>query len=110
MTKPPSWPTSTTYQRRKVQNWRGHAIADIAELYSNTAEGEHESQVLTDEYEPPENRPESYGHAADEDLSDDEPTPKKKQKKIKVPVGEAINANCKEREPRKVENKVSCWL
>ena len=97
-----------TPEKKGTKLKRSYAIADIAELYSNTAEGEHESQGLTDEYEPLENWPESYGHAADENLSDNEPTPKKKQKKIKVPVREAINANRKECEPRKAENKVSC--
>ena len=95
-----------TPEKKGTKLKRSYVIADIAELYSNTAEGEHESQVLTDEYEP-QNRPESYGHAADEDLSDNEPTPKKKKEKIKVPFREAINANRKEREPREVENKVS---
>jgi hypothetical protein len=83
---------------------RSYAIADIAP-FRDATESEHEPQVLTDEYEPP-NQPES--HAADEDLDlDNEPTPKKKQKAIKMPVREAINANRKEQEPRKAENKVS---
>jgi hypothetical protein len=85
---------------------RSYAIADITALVSDSdaAESEHEP-VTHDEYEPlhqPE--PESV---ADEILSDDEPTPKKKQKIIKVPVREAINANRKEHEPSKAENKVS---
>jgi hypothetical protein len=63
-----------------------------------------------DEYKP-QNWPESQGHADDEDLYNDDPTPKKKQKKIKVPVRETINASRKEHasEPlaRKAENRAS---
>ena len=85
---------------------RLYAIANIAALNSNAAESEHESQVLNDEYEP-QTQPESQGQATEEDLTDDEPTPMKKQKTIKVPVREAINANRKEHEPPKAEKKVS---
>ena len=84
---------------------RSYAILDIASLASDAdaAEGEHKSQVSNDGYEPHE----SQGHAADEEFDvDDEPTPKKKQKTVKVPVRDAINANRREQEPRKAENKV----
>ena len=84
---------------------RTYAIADIAAPNSDAAESEHEPQALNDEYEP-QSQPESPGHldAADED---DEPTPKKKQKMVKVPVREAINANRKEHNPAKAEDRVS---
>ena len=80
---------------------RSYAIANIAVLNINATESEHEPQVLNDDYEP-QGRPESHSHAADEDSSNGEPTPKKRPKTIKVPVREAINANRKEREPHKV--------
>lgn len=97
-------PTPKKNKRTKLR--RSYAIADIGALNSDAVESEHEPQISNDEYEQ-QSQPESQGHAADEDLSDDEPTPKKKQKTIKVPIREAINANRKEHEPRKAENKVS---
>jgi len=90
-------------ERAKLR--RSYAIPDIAALASDAAESEHEPGVSNDEYEP-QDQPESQGLAADEDFDDDEPTPKKRQKTIKVPVREAINANRREHEPRKAENKV----
>ena len=76
-------------------------------MASDAAEIEHGRQTLNDEYEQ-QVQPESQGHAAGEEyLSEDEPTPKKRQKTTKVPVREAINANRKEHEPRKAESKVS---
>ena len=95
-----------TPKNKRTKLRRTYAIADIGILLSDAAESGHEQQVLTDGYEP-QSRPESRGHATDEDLSDVEPTPKKRQKTIKVPVREAINANRKECEPCKAENKVS---
>ena len=88
---------------------RSYAIADITALNINASESEHEPQVLNDDYEP-QGRPESHSHAPDEDSSDGKPTPKKRPKTIKVLVREAINANRKEYEPHKVENKVSCFI
>jgi hypothetical protein len=89
---------------------RSYAIPDISAVVPSAAESEHEPQVSNDEYIP-QNRPESQGDVDDEDLYDDDPTPKKKQKKIKVPVRETINASRKEHasEPlaRKAENKAS---
>ena len=82
---------------------RSYAILDIAAV-SDAAKTDHEGQVSNDGYEPP-SRPESQ--ASDEIVYVDEPTPKKKQKKIKVPVRETINANRMEYEPREAANKVS---
>jgi hypothetical protein len=91
---------------------RSYAIPDISAVASGAAESQHEPQVSNDEYNP-QDRPESQGHADDEDFYDDDPTPKKRQKKIKVPVRETINASRKEHasEPlaHKAENK-ACHL
>jgi hypothetical protein len=74
---------------------------------------EYEPQVANDEYEP-QSQPESA--AADDEDFYVEPTPKKRQKTVKAPVREAINANRKEHEPenkeplaenKEPENKVS---
>jgi hypothetical protein len=83
---------------------RSFAVADIAVLASD-AESEHALWESNDEYEP-QSELESQAH---EDLPKelDEPTPKKRQKTMKVPVREAINANRKEHKPHKAENKVS---
>jgi hypothetical protein len=84
---------------------RSYAILDIAAVSeSDAAKSDHEGHVSNDAYEPP-SRPESQ--AGDEIVYIDEPTPKKKQKKIKVPVRETINANRMEYEPREAANKVS---
>lgn len=97
-------PTPTKNKRTQLR--RSYAIADIAALNSDAAESGHELQILNDEYDPQtQQETHSQGHAVDEELSDDEKTPKKKQKTIKV--REVINANRKEHEPRKAENKVS---
>ena len=98
-----------TPKKKYTKLRRSYAIADIAALNINATESEHEPQVLNDDYEP-QGRPESHSHVADEDSLDGEPTPKKRPKTIKVPVREVINANRKEREPRKMENKVSCFI
>ena len=82
---------------------RSYAILDIAAA-SDAAEGEHELQVTNGRFEQPENQ--GHQDAADE-VFDFEPTPKKKQKVTKVPVREEINANRKEYQPRKAEDKVS---
>ena len=88
-----------------------YAIADIAQVL-NAAETEHELHVSNDKYEPERQpEPESQGHgSATDDFYDDEPTLKKKQKTIKVPVREAINANRKEHESHKAENKVGHFI
>lgn len=85
---------------------RSYAIPDIAALVSDAAESDHEMQVSesNDGYEP-HSRPASQ--ASDEIEYIKELTPKKKEKKIKVPVREMINANRKEHEPREAANKVS---
>ena len=83
---------------------RSYAILDIAALASDAAESDHEPQVSNDGYEP-QSRPESQ--ASDKIIYVDEPTPKKMQKTIKVPVREMINANRMEHEPPKAANKVS---
>jgi hypothetical protein len=91
-----------TPQKKPTNLKRTYAIADIAGVFLDAAESEHETQASNDEYEP---RP-----VADEDFPtdvDNEPTPKKRQKTIKVPIREVINANRKEHEPHKAENKVS---
>jgi hypothetical protein len=78
---------------------RSYAILDIAGIASTAAASEHEPQVL--EYK-------AQNQDRDEDdIYTDEPTPlaKKKQKATKVPVREAINANRKEAQPRKPEDK-----
>ena len=95
-------------ERTKLR--RSYAIPDIAALVSDAAESEHGLQEPNDEYEP-KNWPESQD-AADEDFaeSDDDPTPKKRQKTVKAAVRDVINANRKEQEPRKAENKVSHFI
>jgi hypothetical protein len=97
-------PTPKKNERAKLR--RSYAIPDISAPASDAAESEYEPQVSNDEYEP-QVQPESQDHAADEDFYDDEPTLKKKQKMFKVPVRQAINANRKEPESRKAENKAS---
>ena len=87
---------------------RSYAIADIAALVSDAAESGHEPQVLNDEYEP-QSQPQGYATDEGLDLDDLEPTPKK-QKMVKVPIRETINANRKEQELRKAENKVSITI
>ena len=93
-----------TPKNKRTNLRRSYAIADITALVSGSdaAESEHE-MVTNDEYQPLH----QIESVTDEIVSDNEPTPKKKQK-IKVPVREAINANRKEHEPhtRKAENKV----
>lgn len=92
---------------------RSYAIADIAAPASDAGD-EYEPQVENDEYEPIPSRPESQveSHAATDELEDfdDEPTPKKRKKTVKVPVREAINANRKEQELPKAEKKVSSLI
>ena len=83
---------------------RSYAIPDIAALASDAAKSDHEPQVSNDGYEP-QSCPESQ--ASDEIIYIDEPTPRKMQKTIKVPVREMINANRMEHEPPKAANKVS---
>ena len=83
---------------------RSYAIPNIAALASDAAESDHEPQVSNDGYKP-QSHPESQ--ASDEIVYVDEPTPKKMQKMIKVPVREMINANRMEHEPPKAVNKVS---
>ena len=83
---------------------RSYAIADIAALVSD----EHEPQVLNDEYEP-QSQPQGYATDEGLNLDDLEPTPKK-QKTVKVPIREMINANHKEQELCKAENKVSITI
>lgn len=91
---------------------RSYAIADIAvESQDAAANDEHE---VYDPRSRPAAPAETHVHAAvnDEDfeyISDNEPTPKKRQKTTKVPVRETINSNRKEfeHEPHKAENKVS---
>lgn len=90
---------------------RSYAIANIAQV-SNAVETKHKLHVSNDEYKPerqPEAESQGHGSAVD-DFYDDELTPKKKQKTIKVPVREAINANCKEHESHKAENKVNHFI
>ena len=82
---------------------RSYAILDIAMVASNAAASEHEPQVS-----------EHGRDRDDDDIYEDEPTPlaKKKQKAAKMPVREAINANRKEPQQRKPEDKpeVSCKI
>ena len=87
---------------------RSYAIADIAALVSDAAESEHEPQVSNDEYKP-QSQPQGYATDEGLDLDDLEPTPKK-QKMVKVPIRETINANCKEQELHKAENKMSITI
>ena len=87
---------------------RSYAIADIAALVSDAAESEHKPQVSNDEYEP-QSQPQGYATDEGLDLDDLEPTPKK-QKTVKVPIRETINANRKEQELCKAENKVSITI
>ena len=94
-------PTPKKNQRTKLR--RSFAIADIAALASN-AESENEVLVLNNELEYARIRPRAdAADEADED-TDQSPTPRKKQKTIKVPVREAIKSNRKEHEPRKADN------
>lgn len=94
---------STPKMNNRGKLRRSYAILDIAAV-SDAAKSDQEGQVSNDGYEPP-SRPESQDN--DEIVYVDEPTPKKKQKKIKVPVRETINANRMEYEPREAANKVS---
>ena len=87
---------------------RSYAITDIAALVSDADESEHEPQVSNDEYEP-QSQPQGYATDEGLDLDDLEPTPKK-QKMVEVPIREMINANRKEQELRKAENKVSITI
>lgn len=94
-----------TPKNKRTKLRRSYAIADIA-VSASDAGNEYEPQVPNDEYEP--SQPESQVHATDElEDFDNDPTPKKKQKTVKVPVREAINANRKEQELPKAEKKVS---
>ena len=74
---------------------RSYAIANIAALVSDAAESEHKPQVSNDEYKP-QSQPQGYVTDEGLDLDDLEPTPK--QKTVKVPIRETINANHKEQE------------
>ena len=88
---------------------RTYAIADLAApaLEAAKTETEPEVQLSNDEYEQ-RNQPQNQSHAGDStDHSNNEPAPKKRQKTTKVPIREAIHANCKEKEPPKAEKKVS---
>ena len=87
---------------------RSYAIADIAALVSDAAESEHKPQVSNDEYEP-QSQPQGYVTDEGLDIDDLEPTPKK-QKTVKMPIRETINANRKEQELHKAENKVSITI
>lgn len=94
---------STPKKNNRGKLRRSYAILDIAAV-SDAAKTDHEGQVSNDGYEPP-SRPESQ--ASDEIVYVDEPTPKKKQKKIKAPVRETVNANRMEHETREAASKVS---
>ena len=87
---------------------RSYAIANIAALVSDAAESEHIPQVSNDEYEP-QSQPQGYATDEGLNLDDLEPTPKK-QKMVKVLIRETINANRKEQELCKAENKVSITI
>lgn len=92
-----------TPRNKRAELRRSYAIADIAQI----------SNVSNDEYEQePERKPEADGQGQDSETDGfyDEPTPKKRQRTIKVPVREAINANRKENKSQKAENNVSRFI
>ena len=68
---------------------RMYAIADITASVSDATGNENEMQASNGEYVP--SQPETEDQVCDEDLYRDDPTPKKKQKKTKVPIREVIN-------------------
>jgi hypothetical protein len=81
---------------------RSYAIANFATPVQ-TMKDKHEGQALdNDEYEPV-TEPERYSGAE----HDDDPTPKKKQKVVKVPVREAVNANREEPELHRRQSEVN---
>ena len=59
-------------------------------MVSADSESEHEPQVSDEEYEPQGGYNEPQNQEDDNNIYDNEPTPKKKQKNMKVPLVAAI--------------------
>ena len=88
---------------------RSYAILDIAAMVSADSESEHEPQVSDEEYELQGGYDKPQNQEDDNNIYDNEPTAKKKQKNMKVPIREVVNANHKEHHPHKKEERVS-WI
>ena len=87
---------------------RSYAILDIAAMVSAESESEHEPHISDGEYEPQGGYDEPQNQD-DNNIYDNEPTPKKKQKNMKVPIREVVNANRNEHHSHGKEEKVS-WI
>ena len=80
---------------------RTYAMADVT-APAQAMKGQHLATTFDDDYEPV-TEPEG-NHEIE---SDDDPTPKKKQKVAKAPVREAVNASREEPEAPKGRSEVS---